>query len=90
MITGQRLFDPHRLPADLALVEARLDDGALVVAFSDGHREALAVEVLLGCPRAWRRLPATTAVAVGPRPATAARLVGRWTPTRASARRCTT
>jgi gamma-butyrobetaine dioxygenase len=47
-ITGQRLFDPHRLPADLALVEARLDDGALVVAFSDGHREALAVDVLLG------------------------------------------
>ena len=62
-ITGQRLFDPHRLPADLALVDARLDDGALVVAFSDGHREALAVEVLLaslapgdGCPppRPWR------------------------------------
>ena len=62
-ITGQRLFDPHRLPADLALVDARLDDGALVVAFSDGHREALAVEVLLGSlapgdgcppPRPWR------------------------------------
>jgi gamma-butyrobetaine dioxygenase len=62
-ITGQRLFDPHRLPADIALVDARLDDGALVVAFSDGHHEALAVEVLLaslapgdGCPppRPWR------------------------------------
>ena len=63
IVTGQRLFDPHRLPADLALVEARLDGGALVVAFSDGHREALAVEVLLGCltpadgcppPQPWR------------------------------------
>ena len=62
-ITSQRLFDPHRLPADLALVDARLDDAALVVAFSDGHHEALAVEVLLaslapgdGCPppRPWR------------------------------------
>jgi len=31
LVTGQRLFDPHRLSADLALVEARLDDGALVV-----------------------------------------------------------
>jgi gamma-butyrobetaine dioxygenase len=63
LVTGQRLFDPHRLPADLELVEARLDGGALVVAFSDGHREALGVEVLLGCltpadgcppPRPWR------------------------------------
>ena len=47
-VSGQRLFDPHRLPADLALVEARLDEGALIVAFSDGHREALAVDALLG------------------------------------------
>jgi len=63
LVTGQRLFDPHRLPADLELVEARLDGGALVVAFSDGHREALGVEVLLDCltpadgcppPRPWR------------------------------------
>lgn len=63
LVTGQRLFDPHRLPADLALVEARLDDGALEVAFSDGHREAFAVQVLLGSlasgdscppPRPWR------------------------------------
>jgi gamma-butyrobetaine dioxygenase len=62
-VSGQRLFDPHRLPADLALVDARLDDGALLVVFSDGHREALAVDVLLAsvppgddcpAPRPWR------------------------------------
>lgn len=37
--TGQRLFDPHQLPADLALTEARLDaDGRNVwLAFSDGY-----------------------------------------------------
>ena len=62
-VSGQRLFDPHRLPPDLALVDARLDDGALLVTFSDGHREALAVEGLLGSitpgdgcpsPQPWR------------------------------------
>ena len=89
LVTGQRLFDPHRLPADLALVEARLDDGALVVAFSDGHREALAVEVLLGS-----LAPATAARHHGHGGRTSGghrSTTGRpWTPTRASARRCTT
>ena len=90
LVTGQRLFDPHRLPADLALVEARLDDGALVVAFSDGHREALAVR---GAARLPRRL-ATAARHHGRGGRTSAGhrcTTGRpWTPTRASARRCTT
>jgi len=38
-VTQQRLFDPHQLPADLALTEARLDeDGANAwLAFSDGY-----------------------------------------------------
>lgn len=37
--TGQRLFDPHRLPADLALTEAELDTTGehLWLAFSDGY-----------------------------------------------------
>jgi gamma-butyrobetaine dioxygenase len=62
-VTGQRLFDPHRLPPDLAVVAAHVDDGAVEVAFTDGHREAFPVEALLaaselgdGCPapRPWR------------------------------------
>ncbi len=36
-ITGQRLFDPHLLPIDLHLTAADVHDGALTVAFSDGH-----------------------------------------------------
>ncbi|MEO7941198.1 MAG: TauD/TfdA family dioxygenase [Burkholderiaceae bacterium] len=35
-ITGQRLMNPHLLPDDLALVDARLDAQGLYLAFSDG------------------------------------------------------
>ena len=35
-VTGQRLVNPHLLPEDLALTEARLDGGSLQLAFSDG------------------------------------------------------
>ena len=36
-VTGQRLFDPHLLPIDLHVTAAELSNGALTVAFSDGH-----------------------------------------------------
>ena len=36
--TGQRLIDPHLLPPDLALTEARRVDDRLQLAFSDGYR----------------------------------------------------
>ncbi|MEO8543573.1 MAG: TauD/TfdA family dioxygenase [Burkholderiaceae bacterium] len=35
-VTGQRLMNPHRLPDDLALTEARLAGAGLFLAFSDG------------------------------------------------------
>lgn len=62
-ITGQRLTNPHLLPDDLALTDARLQDGRLYLAFSDGHaawfdpQELVAGAVLDdGCPAAqpWR------------------------------------
>jgi gamma-butyrobetaine dioxygenase len=37
--SSQRLFDPHRLDPELSIAEAHLDDGSLVVRFSDGHNE---------------------------------------------------
>ena len=36
--TGQRLIDPHLLPPDLKLVEARRIDDRLQLSFSDGYR----------------------------------------------------
>lgn len=37
--TGQRLFDPHRLPEDLELIGASVDsDGVAELEFSDGYR----------------------------------------------------
>ena len=45
-ITGQRLFDPHRLDPDLALVDARLEAGCLVARFSDGHAEQYTLDAL--------------------------------------------
>ena len=63
-VSGQRLFDPHLLDADLALVEARIEDDVLVVRFSDGHDESYRLDALAravcedhdGCPVpiAWR------------------------------------
>lgn len=56
-ITGQRLMNPHLLPDDLALVEARLEDQGLYLAFSDGFAgyfdpQALVADVVLDdmCP----------------------------------------
>ena len=39
-ITGQRLMNPHLLPDDLSLVDARMDASGLQLAFSDGFRGA--------------------------------------------------
>ena len=62
--TGQRLFDPHSLPADLSLVDARDPGGdRLHLAFSDGaHVQVCRHELLeeltsgaeLPVPRPWR------------------------------------
>ncbi len=41
-ITGQRLFDPHLLPTDLAIASASVDAGMLTVSFSDGHTSTYA------------------------------------------------
>lgn len=64
LVSGQRLFDPHLLDADLALAEATIDDEVLVARFSDGHTEAYRLDALAralhedhdGCPApvAWR------------------------------------
>jgi gamma-butyrobetaine dioxygenase len=58
--TEQRLFDPHRLPEDLELIEARTDDsGGARLTFSDGYAGHYALEALAadfdandGLPRA--------------------------------------
>ena len=56
-VTGQRLVNPHLLPEDLELTEARLDGASLQLAFSDGFSsrydpQALIADVVLdeGCP----------------------------------------
>jgi gamma-butyrobetaine dioxygenase len=46
LVSEQRLFDPHRLDPDLSIVDARADEGALWVQFSDGHHEAFALDLL--------------------------------------------
>ncbi len=62
-VTGQRLTNPHLLPDDLTLVEARLDAQGLYLAFSDGFaghydsRELIAGAVLdeeCPAPIPWR------------------------------------
>lgn len=45
-VNRQRLYDSHRLPVDLTIVEASVDADSLHVAFSDGHRESFAIEML--------------------------------------------
>ena len=61
-ITGQRLVNPHLFPEELELTEARLEAGALHLAFSDGFRgpydpRDLIADLVLhdGCPatRPW-------------------------------------
>jgi gamma-butyrobetaine dioxygenase len=63
LVSDQRLFDPHQLPLDLAIVDGRLDDDGVWAEFSDGHRELFAVDDLIdalepddGCPTpvSWR------------------------------------
>lgn len=67
LVSDQRLFDPHRLPVDLAIEDASVEstsDGVSVwVRFSDGHAErfdatdlAIAIDPDDGCPDpvAWR------------------------------------
>ena len=63
LVSDQRLFDPHRLPLDLSIVEARVDTTHVFARFSDGHEERFAVDELAiaidpddGCPDpiAWR------------------------------------
>lgn len=75
LVSDQRLFDPHRLPDDLAIVDVAIEpsaDGDLVHArFSDGHDEtfdatdlAVAIDPDDGCPdpAAW-----TSSLATPPR-----------------------
>jgi gamma-butyrobetaine dioxygenase len=70
-VTGQRLMNPHLLPEDLALVEARFEGAVLHLGFSDGFAGTYDPSVLIEstvlseeCPAAqpWRADP-------GPRPA---------------------
>ena len=45
--THQRLYDPHRLPDDLAVMSACIADDDLAVSFSDGHTVHYSAESLL-------------------------------------------
>ncbi|MDT8320271.1 MAG: TauD/TfdA family dioxygenase [Xanthomonadales bacterium] len=57
--TRQRLFDPHRLPEDLALTAAeRLESGRVRLGFSDGYRGEYDLESLAEEFRARDGLPA--------------------------------
>jgi gamma-butyrobetaine dioxygenase len=48
-VTGQRLFNPHLLPADLSVTAATVDAaGELSVRFSDGHHATFDPAALLG------------------------------------------
>ncbi len=56
-VTGQRLMDPHMLPPDLTLAEARWVDDRLQLSFSDGYRGTfdpgpLLADIVMddGCP----------------------------------------
>jgi gamma-butyrobetaine dioxygenase len=62
-ITGQRLMNPHLLPDDLHLLDARFENGGLFLSFSDGFAGSFDPQELLqgsvlstGCPaaRPWR------------------------------------
>ena len=62
-VTGQRLMNPHLLPDDLQLLDARLGDDGLFLSFSDGFAGSFDPQELLqgsvlrtGCPPAipWR------------------------------------
>lgn len=62
-VTGQRLTNPHQLPDDLRLTDARAEGGRLRLSFSDGHTSLFDPQDLIdgsvldeGCPppHAWR------------------------------------
>jgi gamma-butyrobetaine dioxygenase len=62
-VTGQRLTNPHQLPDDLTLTDARAEGGRLRLSFSDGHTSVFDPQDLIngavldeGCPapRVWR------------------------------------
>ena len=46
-VTGQRLTNPHLLPEDLELTEARLEGGTLHLGFSDGFHGAYKMQDLI-------------------------------------------
>ena len=46
-VTGQRLTNPHLLPEDLELTEARLEGGTLHLGFSDGFHGAYKTQDLI-------------------------------------------
>ncbi|MCB0998624.1 MAG: TauD/TfdA family dioxygenase [Acidimicrobiales bacterium] len=39
LVSDQRLFDPHRLPVDLTIVDATVDGASVWARFGDGHAE---------------------------------------------------
>ncbi len=63
LVSAQRLVDPHQLPVDLEVVDARRDGALAHVAFSDGHTATFDCDTLISsatagdsCPpvRPWR------------------------------------
>ena len=64
-ITGQRLFDPHLLPVDLAITSAGVDGGVLTVTFSDGHTSTYAEERVAALRRLDDGVPAPVAWRAG-------------------------
>ena len=67
-ITGQRLYDPHQLPEDLAVVSARIDGDDLVIAFNDGHTARYSQSALLATLDPSHGLPAPVAWRADPPP----------------------
>ena len=65
-VTGQRLMNPHLLPDDLTLTEARLEGTGLHLAFSDGFAGSFDPAGTAGRFGARRSLPGAAAVAGRP------------------------
>lgn len=60
-LTHQRLYDPHQLPEDLAVVSARIEGDDLDVAFNDGHAARFSTAALLAALDPSHGLPAPVA-----------------------------